>query len=60
MKAEINELTDYYYSEERRIDLKADEEGKLPDDLYRGVLGEDYIYDFLIDYDDVKKLLEKL
>lgn len=42
-------LRTYYYSDEYEEDLKLDEEGKL-DDIDRGVLSEDSIYDLMSDY----------
>lgn len=44
------ELDDYYGSPEWFDDLKADEQGLLPQGLKRGVLSEDGIYDVLIEY----------
>ena len=43
----IKKLSRYLNSSERRLDLKADEAGKLPFDLHRGVLSEDGIWDLL-------------
>ena len=42
----ILELEAYYASEGRK-DFEADEAGKLPEDLKRGVLSEDGLYDVL-------------
>lgn len=44
------ELDDYYGSPEWFDDLKADEQGLLPQGLKRGVLSEDGIYDVLTEY----------
>lgn len=48
---ELNEgfksLEAYYTSKDWKEDFKADEEGKLPKDLKRGVLSEDGIYNLL-------------
>ena len=44
------ELNDYYGSPEWFADLKADENGLLPEGLKRGVLSEDGIYDVLNEY----------
>lgn len=50
--AELNDryviLRDYYGSEEMNEDLEADEAGKL-DDINRGVLTEDLVYDLMGD-----------
>ena len=49
----IKKLSDYYGSVDWFEDRDADEEGKLPDDLERGVLGEDLAYDLLVGYHDI-------
>ncbi|ORX83385.1 hypothetical protein BCR32DRAFT_267041 [Anaeromyces robustus] len=53
-----------YYSNEWKKDFVADEEGEIPKDLKRGVLGEDTLYDLFCDYyqigDDMKELSEKI
>lgn len=43
----VQELSAYYGSEEWHEDLAEDEAGNLPQDLKRGVLSEDGIYDVL-------------
>lgn len=43
----IHELATYYTSKEWKEDFEADEKGKLPSDLKRGVLSEDGIYNML-------------
>ncbi len=43
----ILELASYYASKEWKEDFEADEKGKLPVDLKRGVLSEDGIYNML-------------
>ena len=43
----IHVLATYYASKEWKTDFEADEKGKLPKDLKRGVLSEDGIYDML-------------
>jgi hypothetical protein len=47
---DVKELSTYYESDEWRDDFEADEAGKLPADLKRGVLSEDGIYDVLSDH----------
>lgn len=42
-------LSSYYGSQEWFKDREADERGKLPADLKRGVLGEDLPYEALVD-----------
>ena len=44
---DIRELATYYASDEWKIDFEADEKGILPNDLKRGVLSEDGIYNML-------------
>ncbi len=56
---EYNRLIEYYYSEQRDKDLADDEKGLIPQDLKRGVLSEDEIYNLMVDYQDVVvKLLD--
>ena len=43
----MKELAAYYEDDDWREDFEADEAGKLPADLKRGVLSEDGIYDVL-------------
>ena len=45
----LQALSAYYGSKEWYDDRKADEQGKLPAGLARGVLGEDAPYDLLVD-----------
>ena len=40
-------LEDYYTSGQWLEDYEADEQGLLPDDLKRGILSQDALYDFL-------------
>ena len=47
IQEDVKELSAYYESDEWRDDFEADEAGKLPKDLKRGVLSEDGIYDVL-------------
>ena len=51
---DIAKLEAYYNSPQWRKDFEADEAGKLPKDLKRGVLSEDGIYDLLSDYQCLK------
>ena len=53
----IAELEAYYTSPQWRKDFEADEAGKLPKDLKRGVLSEDGIWNVLNDY---KRLMETI
>ena len=47
MQSDINELDEYYGSEEWKADRAADETGQLPPGLKRGVLSEDAIWNLL-------------
>ena len=50
---DVRLLSEYYHSPLWREDLAADEAGELPEDLRRGVLSEDGIYNALEEYDDL-------
>ena len=54
----IDEL-DNYYKTTWRTDFEADEKGKLPADLTRGVLSEDGLWDLLEEYQQLKECLEE-
>lgn len=53
----IAQLEAYYTSPKWRKDFEADEAGKLPKDLKRGVLSEDGIWNLLSDYGRLKEAL---
>ncbi|MBQ1684426.1 MAG: DUF4298 domain-containing protein [Clostridia bacterium] len=46
-QASLRRLTEYYGGALWMQDLEADEAGKLPSDLKRGVLSEDAVYDLM-------------
>ena len=50
IQEDVKELAAYYDGDDWRADFEADEAGKLPADLKRGVLSEDGIYDVLSDH----------
>lgn len=52
----IAELEAYYTSSQWRKDFEADEAGKLPKDLKRGVLSEDGLWNLLGDYKELSYL----
>ena len=52
VKDDIVELSKYYGSESWKKDFAADEAGLLPQDLKRGVLSEDGIWNLLADYEE--------
>ena len=45
-------LSTYYYSERRMQDLEDEENHRIPDDLKRGVLSEDEVYNLFLDTHD--------
>ena len=47
IQEDVKELAAYYDDDAWREDFEADEAGKLPRDLKRGVLSEDGLYDVL-------------
>lgn len=49
LEAKLDMLEDYYTSGQWLDDYEADEQGLLPDDLKRGVLSQDALYDLLMD-----------
>ena len=53
IEGSIKELESYYGSEVWWEDLKTDEAGLLPDDLKRGVLSQDEVYDLLEEQTDL-------
>jgi len=55
IKEDVAELSKYYGSELWKLDFAADEAGKLPPDLKRGVLSEDGIWNLLSDYREIQK-----
>ena len=50
IQEDVKELAAYYEDDDWREDFEADEAGKLPADLKRGVLSEDGLYDVLSDH----------
>ncbi len=46
-QTQLRQLSDYYSGPLWMEDFEADEAGKLPGDLKRGVLSEDAVYDLL-------------
>ena len=55
IKEDIAELSKYYDSELWKQDFAADEAGKFPPDLKRGVLSEDGIWNLLTEYGEIQK-----
>ena len=59
LQPDIAELEAYYTSPLWRKDFEADEAGKLPKDLKRGVLSEDGLWNLLEDYKRLKKTVKE-
>ena len=59
LQPNIAELEAYYTSPQWRKDFEADEAGKLPKDLKRGVLSEDGIWNVLEDYKRLKETIKR-
>lgn len=55
----IHQLEEYYDSGDWRADFEADEAGLVPEDLKRGVLSEDALYDLLTEHEEVRKRMRK-
>lgn len=53
------ELEDYYSSTLWMSDFEDDEAGKLPDDLKRGVLSEDAVYDLITEHRDLMTRMQR-
>ena len=60
IKDDLNALNEYYGSEEWKQDLSDDEAGLLPNDLKRGVLSEDGIWDVLSEHNDVLEQMKQI
>ena len=59
LQPDVAELEAYYTSPQWRKDFEADEAGKLPKDLKRGVLSEDGVWNVLEDYKRLKETIKK-
>ena len=57
LQSDIAELEAYYDGGNWRKDFEADEAGKLPKDLKRGVLSEDGLWNLLEEYRELKKTI---
>ena len=56
----LQELATYYSSKQWRQDFDDDSAGKIPQDLKRGVLSEDAVYNLLSDVTRLKDQMKKL
>ena len=55
----VRELSAYYGSDEWKKDFADDEQGLLPENLKRGVLSEDGIWNLLSDCRDLNKRMQE-
>ena len=55
--SDYKKLFDYYYSDKRNKDLECDEKNLIPDEINRGVLSEDGLYNLFLDTHDVAILM---
>lgn len=60
VKVDIDRLTDYLDSGAWREDFEADEAGFVPEDLKRGVLSEDALYNLLGDIVSIHEQMQDL
>ena len=58
MQDDIQKLSDYYGSKQWRKDFEADEQGLYPEDLQRGVLSEDGVYNLLERNKEIMEVLK--
>ena len=56
----ISELSAYYGSKDWKQDFADDEQGLLPNDLKRGVLSEDAIWNLLSDCNELNSRMQEL
>lgn len=56
----LKKLFDYYGSTNWMKDFEADEAGKLPHELKRGVLSEDTVYDLIVTHHALMAQLSKI
>ena len=60
LQPDMAELEAYYDGPDWRADFEADEAGRLPKDLKRGVLSEDAVYNLLEDYNCLKDQIREV
>lgn len=58
-REDLVKLSQYYGSSLWLNDFEADEAGKLPEDLKRGVLSEDAVYDLLTEHRELMAALAR-
>lgn len=60
VRKDIEDLSAYYLSPQWREDYEADTRGELPENLLRGVLSEDAVYDLLTEHDQLLATMTEL
>ena len=60
IQGDIDELEAYHSSPQWKKDFEADEAGKLPKDLKKGVLSEDGLWNLLEEYHQLKELVKTI
>ena len=60
MQAAMRQLFDYYGSNEWKQDFAADEQGKLPPTMKRGVLSEDGVWHILQEHKDLLQEMKEI
>ena len=60
VRDDVYELSTYYESDLWMEDYEADEAGDLPEDLKRGVLSEDGLYNLLAEYEGLIEDLREI
>ncbi|MBQ6407132.1 MAG: DUF4298 domain-containing protein [Butyrivibrio sp.] len=58
MQDDLQKLSDYYGSKQWRKDFEADVQGLYPEDLKRGVLSEDGVYNLLEQNQEIMEVLK--
>lgn len=59
VREDVRALSAYFEGPLWREDFEADEAGSLPQELKRGVLSEDALYDLLTEYDALKVQMQE-
>lgn len=59
IRQQLRELIEYYESPQWMEDFQADEQGLLPQDLKRGVLSEDAVYNLLTERLQILRVWQK-
>ncbi len=60
IRGQLKELKEYYFEKEWMEDRRAEEEGRVPQDMKRGVLSEDAVYDLVTDERELMERMKEL